>query len=465
MTSFLIRFADLVSKTVVVYRPISTDALSYNIIHVGLHVFWLMRRGPRWGTRRTAAATCIPNGASVDWGSEEMSDSDSHNLQHAGDSRRGRSETRRTCTYTLSRSQNASHGPSPKVDREQVVPGGKDAGEIGGSLGKVVTGGIGAATGGASDNKSFSREKVDVRADHRGSASSVGAVEGEIGFCAQCQKSCALLRSGLVHQHGPRGKPCSGSGREAAPGSRRPAPLRANLRDTSPSSSQDNSSQDFFMTARNDGSTDTGRPISHPRRNIPILKRIPRGARTEAATALQQLLSDVVKDANNIVTWERLLGFAPACLAQPGRGGKSRNLTTLVNRQIRAYDGHTDIGIGIDKANVRKIRRVTVNDDAEAAKRASTKLEEGDVRGAVCILSSKDTVAPVNISTTASLRALHPPAPADLRPTTDVAPLQATALDVRAAIASFPNGSAGGPDRLRPQHLKDLLAGAQGTHT
>jgi len=31
---------------------------------------------------------------------------------------------------------------------------------------------------------------------------------------------------------------------------------------------------------------------------------------------------------------------------------------------------------------------------------------------------------------------------------------------VRAAIQSFPNGSAARPDGLRPQHLKDLLLGA-----
>ena len=101
------------------------------------------------------------------------------------------------------------------------------------------------------------------------------------------------------------------------------------------------------------------------------------------------------------------------------------------------------------------------DNDEEAAKRASAKLEEGDVRGAIRILASKDTVAPVNDVTVASLRVLHPSAPVDLRPApaSFVTPLQATVLDVRAAIMSFPNGSAGGPDGLRPQHLKDLMAG------
>ena len=294
----------------------------------------------------------------------------------------------------------------------------------------------------------------------RVSLSGAEAVDGEIGDCAHCRKSCALLRSGLIHQHGPRKNPCSGSGREAAPGSRRPASLRTNLRESLlPSSSQDNSAQDLFPTSND--TSDAGKPIGHPSRHVPILKRIPRGARTEAANTLQQLLNNVVDDVSNNRSWTRLFGFAPTCLAQPGRGGKSRNLTTLVNRQIRAYDAQTDIDVGVDRGKVKKIRRAAVDENTEAAKRASAKLEEGDVKGAIRILTSKDKVAPVNEATAASLRVLHPPAPADLRPppTSSVAPLQATAADVRAAITSFPNGSAGGPDGFRPQHLKDLVLG------
>ena len=34
--------------------------------------------------------------------------------------------------------------------------------------------------------------------------------------------------------------------------------------------------------------------------------------------------------------------------------------------------------------------------------------------------------------------------------------------EIAQAIKSFPNGSAGGPDGLRPQHLKDLIATGAG---
>ena len=43
-------------------------------------------------------------------------------------------------------------------------------------------------------------------------------------------------------------------------------------------------------------------------------------------------------------------------------------------------------------------------------------------------------------------------------PSTTVAPLQVTPQEVHSAIMFFPQGSAAGPDGLRPQHLKDLLA-------
>jgi len=39
-------------------------------------------------------------------------------------------------------------------------------------------------------------------------------------------------------------------------------------------------------------------------------------------------------------------------------------------------------------------------------------------------------------------------------------PLQVAPSAIRAAIQSFPSGSAAGPESLRPQHLNDLILGA-----
>eukprot|EP00731_Ephydatia_muelleri_P011681 Em0006g575a len=96
------------------------------------------------------------------------------------------------------------------------------------------------------------------------------------------------------------------------------------------------------------------------------------------------------------------------------------------------------------------------------------KLEEGDFRGAVRIASSDDKVAPFCEATITELQKKHPPAHQD----TVIPPLNPAlfpsiaATEIIDAIRSFPCGSAGGPDGLTPQHLKDMThpsanAGAQ----
>jgi hypothetical protein len=49
--------------------------------------------------------------------------------------------------------------------------------------------------------------------------------------------------------------------------------------------------------------------------------------------------------------------------------------------------------------------------DAAAVRRASQKLQDGDIREAVRALYSEETVAPLSTDTLASLRQKHPPAP------------------------------------------------------
>jgi hypothetical protein len=93
------------------------------------------------------------------------------------------------------------------------------------------------------------------------------------------------------------------------------------------------------------------------------------------------------------------------------------------------------------------------------------KLADGDVRGAIRILCSDDILAPRNIKTLTALQDKHPKARSF-----DSTPFQAptlqitsvTAKEVMQSVHSFPSGSSGGLDGLRPQHLKDLLAETNG---
>ena len=101
----------------------------------------------------------------------------------------------------------------------------------------------------------------------------------------------------------------------------------------------------------------------------------------------------------------------------------------------------------------------------------SEKLEEGDFRGAVPLARSEDSVAREGEAFIAALKARHPDPHPDTKcpqpPSVEAleGALVVSKSDVAWAILSFPKGSAGGPDGLRPQHLQDMtsiLAGAGG---
>ena len=87
------------------------------------------------------------------------------------------------------------------------------------------------------------------------------------------------------------------------------------------------------------------------------------------------------------------------------------------------------------------------------------RLEEGDFKGAVRLACSEDSIAPKNNSTLDTLKQKHPPPHPDsqMPPPEESShcPIVSTE-EVALAIRSFPNSSAGGPDGLLPQHLKNM---------
>ena len=95
------------------------------------------------------------------------------------------------------------------------------------------------------------------------------------------------------------------------------------------------------------------------------------------------------------------------------------------------------------------------------ATRVTTKLEEGDYRGAVRLACSEDSIAVLDEETVAALQSKHPPPHPEtcIPPAPNSFTLDPPLLEeeVARAIHSFLNGSAGDPDGLRPQHLKDLI--------
>ena len=190
-----------------------------------------------------------------------------------------------------------------------------------------------------------------------------------------------------------------------------------------------------------------------------ILKRIPRASRGLAAKKLTSLLDSVVAN-NNSSSWLRLLHFAQCSLQIPVRQKEKLSLASIVNKQIRngCLPPHVVTLVPGRKRRVNKVK-----DPLEIlAGKVSAKLEEGDLRGAVRLACSEETIAEYSDETFSALQAKHPHPSADSVITPLVSQneifdkLSVSDSCIAYAIRSFFRGSAGGPDGMTPQHLKDM---------
>ena len=272
------------------------------------------------------------------------------------------------------------------------------------------------------------------------------------GACTVCGALVKIVTStGVLYRHGHgHGRfPCAGSG--LPPQAPAPPILDASgdLFEDDPTPNGGVAANDFVLLA--------------PHRAT--LRRIPRGARQKAAQAFETRIRAVVAAPVDLSRWSEALNFAN-CLSQPARGGKRHNLTNQLTTQIdRAVKGlsstQADPPSQDSSAHHQRGRRGGTragDEDDAAVSRASAKLQEGDIRGAVRCLCSDETLAPLTKAVRQALVAKHPPCPQDRRspPSTTSPPMTATPAEVKEAIRSFAPGSAGGNDGLRPQHLKDI---------
>lgn len=104
--------------------------------------------------------------------------------------------------------------------------------------------------------------------------------------------------------------------------------------------------------------------------------------------------------------------------------------------------------------------------EAIRIKLVQAKLSDGDISGAIRILSSNDTIAAVNAETHQKLLEKHPEPNLAIEvenvTTVDIQPVSST--EVRKSIFAFATGSSGGMDGIKPQHLKDLIGKETGDH-
>jgi len=296
-----------------------------------------------------------------------------------------------------------------------------------------------------------------------------------LGVCGVCWGSFKTHASdGTIHRHGPRSKPCSGSDQPPLDTLTPTRVAQIGLDTTNADISSDTNSSPSINSAPPksdcaDNITNSGYKLSHPVNVGSLIKRIPQAARPACAELLSRLLRAVVESPHSATNWSDLLSFGYNVLAVPKRGGNKRSLVKLIQGRVASWTSSVDSSTN-DRTNAQRRQpvRITRRSSEEAeqylAKAVSSKLEEGNIKAAIRLACSEDKPAPNTAETLSALKKKHPPAATDRRPacSPDSArfdPLQMFDAEIISRmIRSFPVGSAGGPDGITPQHLKDLTS-------
>ena len=189
--------------------------------------------------------------------------------------------------------------------------------------------------------------------------------------------------------------------------------------------------------------TDLAASLANLKTRTRVPKFIPRRKRHQVASELADLIFNAVEH-NTATAWWRLLSYAFLVLGTPS---DSPSLSTP----------------GPTRPHSIETNHPTPNADS-LARLISSKCSDGDIRGALRLLTTPDTIAPPDAATIEELKGKHPQAPADedlqpfLRDAAQANPLLFPEAEVLAAIQSMPRGSSAGLDGIRPLHLQQLTS-------
>jgi hypothetical protein len=293
------------------------------------------------------------------------------------------------------------------------------------------------------------------------------------GTCSVCFAVRQLhIKEGTVHRHGPRSSPCPGSDKlPLKGGSSQTQTAPSNVCNSCNPVSQ---SVDSILS----NSIPKLSPVDDPTfastqlpgnqlpdfmfafTSVPVIKHIPKSARAPCASHLSALLDRVVVKPSELTAWTSLMRWSQIVLPLPKRGGKKHNITSVVKKRIDTFSALvSQSGATGDKVERRSKSREEGTPELLAEAIAS-KLEDGNIRAAVRLLCSDDTPAPISRETLEQLKSKHPVAPPDRPTALDPSGTVSLAVDeqsVLKAMKSFPTGSSGGTDGLRPRHIVDLL--------
>lgn len=201
-----------------------------------------------------------------------------------------------------------------------------------------------------------------------------------------------------------------------------------------------------------------------------VIPRIPKGARRTVADSLTKIITTAL-ESNNVQDWKNLFCFALVALRQPCPTNDSKNFTTAIKRQVNDYV--VSHNLTTSAPAIRFHERESGNNSIDARnslrRQVDAKLSDLDIKGAVRRVASDDTFAGYSEEIYGKLSSKHPSTPTDfvIPPDPVTPPIIVNESVVATALSRMNSGSAGGPDGIRPRHLKDLVhisLGESGQH-
>ncbi|ESO01059.1 hypothetical protein HELRODRAFT_175086 [Helobdella robusta] len=195
-------------------------------------------------------------------------------------------------------------------------------------------------------------------------------------------------------------------------------------------------------------------------RTAHLYDHVPKPCRDKVSKALSALLTAVCDDPCDAAHWCRLQCFFAFVLFKPTRGGRRTNQANYVIKRLAEFSS-TEVEIIVASFNTDHNTKPRKHNPNSWISAVTTRIEQGSLSAAVRLACSPAGLAESSPETLAKLKAIHPSAPLNRRafPAQEPSNGRVSPAQVLTALKSFNNGSSGGLDGLRPQHIKDLLSG------
>ena len=121
---------------------------------------------------------------------------------------------------------------------------------------------------------------------------------------------------------------------------------------------------------------------------VPILKRVPKGARVNLACLYSEVIIDISKHPYEVFNWLKLMSIPAHCLKATDRGGKNTEQTSPVqSTQLKDL-----FPAQLRFRSSRKEKAKPKKETESLWRRVQEKIDDGNIRGSIWIASRNDTM-------------------------------------------------------------------------